>query len=938
MAGNMQTLFSRRRLGLGRVQLSLRVVYMRLRAGVNCWLGSSLASRLVVWLSLGIIAAQKFALPPYLAWLAAVSWWGLCCGQFFRKSRKMSEAHLLVLLAVAGAASFGVHWSNVESDLSDLAMANHPVSVLAQVRNVSSQTPFRRSLIVDLKGILIPQGIRLDQGRAAVTQTPSLGEALDQDIVVGDMVVINGRFRRPRRASNPGQFSYGDYLYRRGTSLTAYVEGHSAIRKLTDAEADLLPSGIKGSGLLWSQGWLWLHRKINGLRHRLVAAWDGYLPIRTYGLLAAMVLGDRNSLDPTLQAAFRRTGQAHLLSVSGLHIGFVAGGIWFLLDALPCGKLLRCIITMLGAWLYTLIVGGNPPAIRAALTLTLYLLALVWDRGHDRLAATAWAAMVQLLVNPSLIFDTSFQLSYGALVGILSLTPVLQSWLVPRCRRDAWFFRVVARMLDLIIISVSAQLAIFPFLAYYFHEISWMGPILSLVTVPLTGLIVPLGLLGSFLGLVANLQAYLAPFLGVLLAVFDRLISWCAGWSWARIYLSAGSIPIWAVYYAVLTLAILRLRRRVVYDWLNIPMFAHGRSKAKIWLLRGFVIALCLVYYPLIAPLWRPLEITFLDVGQGDAIFVSTPSGKNVLVDGGGFPPSLSESSFDVGRDIVLPFLRHRGVRKLDLVVATHFHNDHTQGLGAVLRELPVALLGDNGRLDAGFASQQYQRLLREAQVARGIERVVLCRGHYLPLSSQIELTVLHPIGGPHATLGVGDHSDAILDQNNESVVLKLRTPYCSILLTGDIDKQAQMELVRQNSLLPDRRASASGRKGGLFPSRQASLEKRFGISADLLKVPHHGSREALVYSFLGTVSPFHTVISVGSNPFGHPAPEVLSALELVTGNTPWRTDLGGSIRVRIWGSHLRIDSYHSQPWWCIGNWPLIQQWESRIRRRFGRV
>jgi competence protein ComEC len=937
MAEHMSTFSFRGRAGLRRVQVNLKVLHRWLRVGVNYWLGNSLASRIVVWLSIGIIAAERLALPPYLTWLMTVGWWGICCGLFYR-SREISTGYLILLLAMTGAASFCVYWSNVEFNLPDLVVTDRSVSVVARVRNVSSQTSLQRSLIVDLKGVLTPQGILLHKGRAMVTQTPSLGEVLDQDINVGDMVRISGRFRRPRQASNPGQFSYGHYLYRRGIGLTAYVEGNSAIGKLTGVEANVFPSGIKGNGLPWSRGWLWIYRKIDILRQHLVAVWDGYLPARTHGLLAAMVLGDRNSLDPTIQEAFRYTGQTHLLSVSGLHTGFVAGGIWFLLKALPCGKLLKCVITIFGAWLYALIVGGNPPAIRAALTLTLYLLALAGGKGHDRLSATAWAAIMQLLFNPSLVFDTSFQLSYAGLLGILLLTPVLQSWFMPRRRGSPWFYKVAGRMLDLVVLSVSAQLAIFPFLAYYFHEISLVGPILSLVTVPLTGLIVPLGLLGSFLGLVTSIHTYLAPSLGALLAVLDRLIFRCAEWNWVRLHISAGSIPIWVGYYSVLTFAVHWLKRRATYRWLDITILDPEKSMGKVWVFRGLIIVSCLVYYPLIAPLWRPLEITFLDVGQGDAIVFSTPSGKNVLIDGGGLPSSLLESSFDVGEDIVLPFLRHRGVRKLDLVVATHFHNDHIQGLGTVLRELPVTLLGDNGRLDTGFASQQYQRFLRDAHLAGGIERVVLRRGHYLPLSGQIELTVLHPIGKPRTIADDTSYAGTILDQNNESVVLKLRTPSFSILLTGDIEKPAQMELVRQNSLLSSVRESVSKGKGELSLYKETNLEERFGVNADLLKVPHHGSREALVYSFLGAVSPSHTVISVGSNPFGHPAPEFLNALELVTGGTPWRTDLGGSIRVRVWGSHVRIDSYHTQPWWCIGNWSLVQRWETEISRRFGRV
>ena len=895
--------------------------------------------RMVFWLSVGIILAQKLALPAYLTWLSAAGWWGICCVRFVRGNKKFSGSNLWILLVIAGAASLGAYWLRIESDLSDLTVANRPASVLAQVVSVSDKTSFRRNLVVDIKGILLPEGIKIDRGRAMITRALSPGEAFEPELRVGDMIVVTARFRRPRSAANPGQFNYRHYLYRRGIGLTAYIEGHDDIRKLEDVGDGLLLLDIQDILLTEAgtrvRGLPWLYGKVEVLRRRLVASWQNCLTPRAHGLLAAMVLGDRHLLEPGLQEAFSRTGQAHLLSVSGLHMGFVVGGTWFLLRAIPCREIVRSMISILFAWLYALIVGGNPPAVRATITLTLYLLALAWGKGHDRLAATGWAAFLQLLANPSLVFDTSFQLSYGALLGILTLAPVLQRGVPLTNKGSPLLLKVVARILNLIIISVSAQLAIFPFIVYYFHEISIIGPLLSLITVPSAGLIIPLGLLGSMLGLAVDLSC-LGSWMGALLAGLDQLVTWSAGWNWARVFLSAGSLMTWLVYYSVLTLGVWYLRQRAVCICLDIPVSIAGRCGRKTWLRGSLIVLCCLVLYPVAASRWRPLEITFLDVGQGDAIVIRTPSGRNVLIDGGGLPPSLAESSFDVGKDIVLPFLRQRGVRKLDLVVATHFHNDHTQGLGAVLGELPVNLLGDNGLLDGGFASQQYRKVLRGLPANRSIERVALRRGHYLSLAPGVELAVLYPVG--EGSDGIPQHTlTRSLDQNNNSVVLKLITKEYSILFCGDIDKLAQMELVRYNALLQNGEKVASNHDLGEPPVNSFDLQDRFGISADFLKVPHHGSREALVYSFLGSVSPAQSVVSVGTNPFGHPAPEYLHALEVVTGSTPWRTDVVGSIRIRIWGNYVKIDAYHDHPPWCIGSRPVIQQWEMEIRRK-GRV
>ena len=238
-----------------------------------------------------------------------------------------------------------------------------------------------------------------------------------------------------------------------------------------------------------------------------------------------------------------------------------------------------------------------------------------------------------------------------------------------------------------------------------------------------------------------------------------------------------------------------------------------------------------LVYMPLLAPLWRPLEITFLDVGQGDAIFISTPSGRNLLIDGGGQPSSLSDAGFDIGERIVLPFLKHRAVRRLDLVVATHFHNDHTQGLGAVLREMPVGLLGDNGLFGYRVCQPAVQGALGGAGEKKDITRITLRRGQRVDLSRGMELVVIHP--GAEVDEGMLNGNQMTVDQNNNSVVLKLLTPHYSALFTGDIDREAQMELIQRHISLGSFRQApramtemmAAGSRRGAFRRDSAFLQ-----------------------------------------------------------------------------------------------------------------
>ncbi|NLY30563.1 MAG: DNA internalization-related competence protein ComEC/Rec2 [Firmicutes bacterium] len=905
-----------------------------------CWLGNSTAARLVLWLAAGIILAKELVLPPYLTWMIAVLWWGLTSIRLLLAGRKLRQAAIMVLVALTGAAGFSSYWYAVETGLAYLAEAEGPVLVLAQVLKTASDNPSRQRLTVEIKGVMVPEGIRLQRGRAVVTHAAEDDE-LDE-YRPGEAILVGAQFRRPRRASNPGQFDYAHYLYRRGISLTAFVEGKEAIRRLERHES-LLQAALSKETFPWKRvSGMGLIYRADRLRHRLLRVWEDSLPSRYQGLLAAMVFGDDTGLEEDLEQAFRRTGQAHLLSVSGLHVGFVAGWVWYLGRFLPGCQVVKYLVGMLAAWGYALLAGGNPPVVRAAAALSLYLGAAALGRGHDRQAAACWAAFLQLWVNPSLLFDISFQLSYGALLGILVLAKPLETWLFPKEAQGGPLAGIIANAAAPMVISISAQLAIFPFLSYYFQEISLLGPFIGLIAVPTAGLVVPLALLGSLVGLVFAVQGWLALILLVLLTILDELLCLCSTWSWAVFYSGAGSVLLWTVYYFALTVLVQYLKEGTVYRWLGFSGASWWRNQRRNVLFAVLLAAVWMVYMPILAPLWRPLEITFLDVGQGDAVFISTPSGRNLLIDGGGLPSSLSDAAFDVGERIVLPFLKHRGVRWLDLVVATHFHNDHTQGLGAVLRELPVALLGDNGLLDTGFASRQYRDLLRELEAKKDIPRITLRRGQWFDLSRGMELVVIHP--GAEADEGLSDKGVmAAFDQNNNSVVLKLRTPHYSALFTGDIDREAQMELVQRHINLGSLKTAAGDgeNNGGNDVGRDqtaGSLQERFGLSADILKVPHHGARRALVYSFLGAVSPSLGVISVGNNPHGHPASEVLQALELVTAGTPLRTDVMGSITLRIWGKRMVIDTFHAPSPWELGRWPLVQQWELRFKNLMPRV
>jgi len=274
----------------------------------------------------------------------------------------------------------------------------------------------------------------------------------------------------------------------------------------------------------------------------------------------------------------------------------------------------------------------------------------------------------------------------------------------------------------------------------------------------------------------------------------------------------------------------------------------------------------------------KKLEVVFLDVGEGDSAFIKTPSGKTVLIDGGGKKGEEPGSSDSTGNRVIIPFLLEYGVIKLDVVVATHAHDDHIKGIESVLREIRVKklVIPDYGNADGGFEE------LLNICAERGIQVVKAKRNHSIKLDSGVSLDILNP---PASSAGTNNKSEiyfnnAQISLNNTSIVLKLHYKEVDILFTGDIEEEAEKELIRN---IPD------------------------DVGADVLKVPHHGSSTSSTEEFIEYVAPKVAVISVGKyNNYGHPSKEVLDRL-IARGTTVFRTDLHGAVIIKTNGKIITV-------------------------------
>lgn len=765
----------------------------------------------------GVVVAVRFGLPlPY--WLGGATL-ALFCGliSLGRGARRAALLALVTLAFFAGALRVSLALLP-DKELMPL-VGSHVV-----LEGVVSRLPEESET-----GTTYVLAVRM-AGRAGELR-PARGLVLVRDLrpgprpryVYGDVLRVQGVLARPQPAGNFGQFDYRAYLERRGIAYLLSVYEEKALAKVAERSGNPLIAGL----LSW--------------RERFVAAAD-VLPQQEAAVLRGIALGERSSLPEKVEELFTASGTVHLLAVSGVHVGLVAGMALGLTRLLRLPLWLQGTLTAALVGVYTLWTGLTPSAVRAAVMFLLGLLGLATGRPKNSLVALAAAALVLLVANPLALFDTGFQLSFAAVGGILLLTPTLLSGKG----------RLPARLIAPVTVSLAAQLAVWPLTAYYFSGVSLVGFLASLVTVPLAGLALALGLAGLALG-VAYLplgRAVLGA-AGLTLWVLTAVARLFASFPWAFLYLKQPPPVFLLVYYLFLLALPWALRRR--------PCWSRARQ--------GALAAAAIL---LLAVTWRgsglgppPLTVDFLAVGQGDAILIRSPSGQAALIDAG---PRVSYGGrvWDAGEHIVLPYLRAQGVHRLEVLFLTHGDMDHAGGAPAILAGLPVGAVV----APPGFDREGPPLVLSYLR-EKGLPLYAGTCGLKVDLGAGVELTLYWPPTTPLVSES---------PENDNSLVIYLKYGASTFLFMGDAGVAAEEAMLR----------------GGGAPS------------ATILKVSHHGSSGGTSEAFLQQVRPQLAVISVGKNNFGHPSPETLVRL-WASGAMVLRTDEVGQVRIVTDGAKLRV-------------------------------
>ena len=599
-----------------------------------------------------------------------------------------------------------------------------------------------------------------------------------------------------------------------------------------------------------------LYRLLYGLRRRAARTISLLLPEPHAALLNGILLGIEGGIPDEVMERFNATGTTHILVISGFNISILAG-LFLAVGRRAFSHRLATAFAVGAVSLYTLLVGADAAVTRAAIMGVLYILAQQWGQQTLALNSLGVAAVTMTLWRPGMLYDMGFQLSALATLALILFVPGLTAWVEARVPVQGPHRRAVLNVLnEALVVTFAAQLLTTPLIVYAFGRLSLVSLLTNLLILPVQAWVMLGGGAATLAGMVwlplGRLLAWV-PWAG--LAWTLAAVEWTARLPYAQVEVASfGPGPLLAVYGLVLGgwwLARHPERRAALRAWLR---SRRGRLEAVGW---AALVAVAVV--PWVAVPYAPdgrLHLFFLDVGQGDAVLLQAPDGKQVLVDGGPDPQVLLAQ---LGRKLP-PW-----DRTLDLVVTTHPDADHLGGLPEVLARYEVAALLDP-ELPAETALSQVWSVARADEGARLVRAVA---GQVFDLGHGVRLEVLWP---PRERLE-GDRAD-----NNNSVVLRVRYGRFCALLTGDVEAEVERRLVAEGRLTP----------------------------CAVLKVAHHGSPSSTTSAFLEAVRPAVAVISVGENRFGHPDGDVLARLE-AAGARIFRTDRNGTVELISDGERLWV-------------------------------
>lgn len=616
---------------------------------------------------------------------------------------------------------------------------------------------------------------------------------------IGDKINIFGEYSIPDVSRNYGGFNYRYYLNSIETYGTIKVKKYDLISNKTKNIIYMLQNSIT--------------ENLNKLLSKNQA-----------GILNGMLIGETNGISDKVIDDFKNSGITHLLAVSGSNIVLVIVISKFIFSKI-FGKKHSWVFIISFIIFFVCVSGASPSVVRAALMAILEILAGLLIKKSNSINNLFLSALIILLINPVSIINVGFILSFAGTIGILLLSEQISKKLKKYIKIDM--------LLENLSVTLSAQIILFPIMAYFFNSISLISLITNLLVLPISSILTVMGLM---LFVLSTIYFPLAKLISIPLKYLINYImiiaKACSKLSFLNITVSTPSVFEIILYYTIV--------------WMII-------NRKKVVLKRGIV---CVVVFLIIMVKVHDIipkkyiEVSSVDVGQGDCFFIKTSRDKKILIDGGG----SETSDYDVGKNVLLPYLLDRRCKKIDLIFISHAHADHIDGIMTVIEKLKVrkVMIGVQNLNDEKI------KKLYEICKKRDVEIKTIMAGESIKIDD-LFFDILYP------ARSVKDNN-----VNNLSLVIKLRYGSKSMLFTGDIETHGEDKIDAN-------------------------------IKADILKVAHHGSNTSTSEKFLKRVSPQISIISVAkNNVYGHPNKAVVERIKRFSDKL-YMTKDSGEINIRIY-------------------------------------
>ena len=671
----------------------------------------------------------------------------------------------------------------------------------------------------------------------------------------GDKIFITGEFQEPQGMRNEGGFNYKEYL----KSLNIYGSVKAKNIKVIE----------QNKGNIFMN---FTYKISDEIKENI----EEFMGEKYSGLLLGLLLGDSSKIDENIEENFKITSLTHILAVSGAQVSYIIAAMYSLLKR-KIGIQKTRVVIIASLIFYTALTGFSPSIVRAGIMGIILMISGLVFRKNDIINSIAISLFFMLVYNPFLLENVGLQLSYLGTIGIIGFNKTIILILKNiQIRNRKWKYKInrklillISKIKEILAVTMSASLAVVPVMIYHFNLFGTYFLITNLLASIIIG---PITLLGTLLVIISFISINIAKILSYILKFLIDILLFISSFSKlpiSKIYIPTPTITFIIIIYLSLIISlfiykvfhernpnttILRVRNLLA---LVKYKFKQNRNYIiKRIVIINIVIFLCIIFIP------RDLKINFVDVGQGDSTFIITPKNKTILIDGGG----SNTGSFDVGENTLLPYILDKGYNKIDLMIISHFDSDHVGGLLTILEEIKVekVLIAKQEE-----QSENYKRFLNIVK-EKNIPVIVGKRGDKINIEKDLYLDILFP------------ESEQIEENviNNNSLVFNIHYNNFSMLFTGDIEEIAEKRIIE--------------------------ITNKSRLKADIIKIPHHGSKTSSTRELLEIVLPKIALIGVGKdNLFGHPSSETIDKLDELEIKT-YRTDINGEIMINVNKSGIR--------------------------------